>query len=104
MNCPLFVPDYMASQRYPARVRCSLSSPSVGLKRLSLRPLPSLKRPKNVHGRRVDGASTCEAVCLRTGKMVMDTDGLLQVARGIVDKVAMPLAITVGSQGEANAR
>jgi len=34
----------------------------------------------------------------------MDVDGLLQVARGIVGKVAMPVAITVGSEGEANAR
>jgi|HubBroStandDraft_6_1064221.scaffolds.fasta_scaffold103806_4 general stress protein 26 len=34
----------------------------------------------------------------------MDAGGLLQIARGIVDKVAMPLAITVGPEGEANAR
>jgi hypothetical protein len=34
----------------------------------------------------------------------MDAGGLLQIARGIVDKVAMPLAITIGPDGEANAR
>jgi general stress protein 26 len=34
----------------------------------------------------------------------MDAGRLLQIARGIVDKVAMPLAITVGPKGEANAR
>jgi hypothetical protein len=34
----------------------------------------------------------------------MHADKLLQLARGIVDKVATPLAITVGPEGEANAR
>jgi general stress protein 26 len=34
----------------------------------------------------------------------MDAGGLLQIAREIVDKVAMPLAITVGPKGEVNAR
>lgn len=34
----------------------------------------------------------------------MDAVGLLQIAREIVDKVAMPLAVTVGPEGEANAR
>jgi len=34
----------------------------------------------------------------------MDADKLLQIARGIVDKVAMPLAVTIGTEGEANAR
>jgi general stress protein 26 len=43
-------------------------------------------------------------VCFRPGKVAMDAGGLLQIARGIVDKVAMPLAITVGPEGEANAR
>jgi general stress protein 26 len=43
-------------------------------------------------------------VCFRPGKVAMDAGGLLQMARGIVDKVAMPLAITVGPEGEANAR
>jgi general stress protein 26 len=36
--------------------------------------------------------------------MTMDASGLLIIARGIIDKVAMPLAITVGPEGEANAR
>ncbi|MBV8190486.1 MAG: pyridoxamine 5'-phosphate oxidase family protein [Alphaproteobacteria bacterium] len=34
----------------------------------------------------------------------MEADALLRIARGIVDKVPMPLSITVGTEGEANAR
>ena len=34
----------------------------------------------------------------------MDADKLLQIARGIVNKVAIPLAITIGPEVQANAR
>jgi len=53
---------------------------------------------------RVDGVSVLEVVFFRPGKVIMNAEGLLRVARGIVDKVAMPLSITVGPEGEANAR
>jgi general stress protein 26 len=43
-------------------------------------------------------------ICFPAREVALDASGLLQIARGIVDKVAMPLAITVGPQGEANAR
>jgi general stress protein 26 len=43
-------------------------------------------------------------LCFRVGEVAMHADKLLQIARGIVDNVAMPLAITVGPEGEANAR
>jgi general stress protein 26 len=45
-----------------------------------------------------------DMVRFRLWEVDMDAGGLLQIAREIVDKVAMPVAVTVGPEGEANAR
>jgi general stress protein 26 len=52
----------------------------------------------------IDGVSVREVVFSHAWKVIMDADHILRVARGIVDKVAMPHSITVGPAGEANAR